>query len=643
MRWKIGGLTLALVLASTSALTVEPKKHVECDSLDACLTDVRELARLDGNYGSSMTPAESALVSRIRGYPGAVDALVSLLEDPDDNVANIAAAALRDAHAIDPKYFPQIVRGLDRGLGWLAPALGRMETDQAAEEAVDRLLVSESAPHNQEAYAVELSGLRAVPFIVAHAACNPTCGKDTHWILGAVLSRMNEDARRTAASGLMDVAESSPEPLVRKVLGMINGLGEPGIVLESRLVVLRDQRPSLQPSVDTALIGIRSPRAGVIFAEQLQKEPDVLTLRDLAETGDAGFAAGNVVQGLLDDGNAEIRVAAARTLGFIGYEPAASALIAKLNDAVDVRLSWAAAESLGRLGVSSAIGPLEQAAASHWYPPVREASQRAVRHILDRTAYEPRFHAHNFPFEFFAYQSIEGEQKPCARFAERELREPKDKKLYVRTAQVALQELAYATTVVSFGPADRPVNEGSNGVIEMTAENMVEHRKTVLQVPDVALRTEHGWLVGGDRGEWGGELVYLGDDGVRQTLLERNVEDIFMYGGRYVATVGLAHLTMNDGEVVALSQTPDGAWHSETWRVLPGAPQMSCLTRQGELLVATSSGDGVVISPDGGMRQAVCKQFYDTTSRDSAVRAAQSAADAAAAAAVEAAAESKGQ
>lgn len=44
-----------------------------------------------------------------------------------------------------------------------------MPSDAAAREAAARLLTSDSAPHDQEAYAVQLSGRRAIPFIVPTA------------------------------------------------------------------------------------------------------------------------------------------------------------------------------------------------------------------------------------------------------------------------------------------------------------------------------------------------------------------------------------------------------------------------------------------------------------------------------------------
>lgn len=125
-------------------------------------------------------------------------------------------------------------------------------------------------------------------------------------------------------------------------------------------------------------------------------------------------------------------------------------------------------------------------------------------------------------------------------------------------------------------------------------------------VPTVALQVDGGWLAGSDRGEWGGELMFIGDDGSQQMVIEENVEDIYRLGDRYVATVGLAHLGSNTGAVLELRRDADGHWQASPWRVLPAAPQSSFLTRKGDLLVTVYSDTPIVVSPDGTMRMAVC-------------------------------------
>src|SRR5690606_10998833 len=140
-----------------------------------------------------------------------------------------AAYMLRDAPQIDPADLPQIIEGLDGELGWLAPALARIGTDGAAKEAVDRYLVSDSDPANQEAYALRLLGRRAIPFMLEPAACAPSCRDDTHSLLGAVLRQMGPE-RAVAGPALMRMASdrtASPQ-VAQGALSMIADLGIDG-------------------------------------------------------------------------------------------------------------------------------------------------------------------------------------------------------------------------------------------------------------------------------------------------------------------------------------------------------------------------------------------------------------------------------
>lgn len=140
--WRLATLPLLAMLVGSGS----GAQTGDCQSLAACILSMRAMAQASDDPHGGMGPGADRLRQRVLAYPGAVDALVPLLKDPDERIADLAAYALRDAPAIDPAYLPQIRKGLDRGLGWLAPALGRIGTDEAAKEAVDRYLVSDSAP-----------------------------------------------------------------------------------------------------------------------------------------------------------------------------------------------------------------------------------------------------------------------------------------------------------------------------------------------------------------------------------------------------------------------------------------------------------------------------------------------------------------
>jgi hypothetical protein len=521
----------------------------------------------------------------------------------------MAAKGLRDAPQIDPVYLPQIIAGLDRDLGWLAPALGHIPTDAAAHEAVKRLLVSEGAPHNQEAYAVKLSGKRAIPFIVDAARCRDRCGERDHYYMGYVLGEMEQD-RALAAPGLLALVEddSTSEQAIRGALFMIGRLEGDGESLESRLQGLRKRRPELADAVDEALIGIGSTLAGEIFAERLRENPAIHQLRDLAQTGHSGRASGPVLIDLLRHPDWEVRRGAARALGYIGYEPAADALVPLLDEPTDIRLNWIAAESLGRIRATSAQSALQRTVDSHWFPAVREAAAGALAAIWAGRPSETYPERDNFPFEFFSYQSMAGEMPTCRKPRLRIVKEPRERKLRASTDSDALARLAYASTIISYGAAeDLDGTAEPDEVIEVTPQNVVEHRQVVSQVPDVALRVEGGWLVGADRGEWGGELVFVAEDGSRQTILDQNVEDIYQLDSRLVAVTGLAHMFVNEAMLYEVSRDAEGKWSARPWRALPSAPGSSWLVLTGELQVNSYDGVSVLVDSTGAMRMAPCR------------------------------------
>lgn len=581
---------------------------VQCDTLEACIAHLRAIARArKGDNFSGMGREEDALSERIRALPGGIDSVIALLADPDIGVAHIAAYVLRDAESIDPRYLPQIKAGLDRDLGWLAPALGRMDHDDAAREAVARLLVSDSAPHNQEAYAVKLAGERAIPFIVEAARCEGGCkSRHDHDYLGYTLKEMGAQGA-DAVPGLLDIAADPrvSDAVASGALSMIADLNEHARPWQRQIAALASSKPGLAPMLDTVLVEIRSDRAGEIMAARLRRGPNRIMIRDTAALGAYGAAAAPALVELLASPDWEIRALSARALGFIGEVSAAPALIEAMQDPRDVNLNWAAAVSLSRLRAAGSEGALQRTADGHWHPAVRIAAARAADQVRIGG---PARAASATAFEFF--DGIDDPVWACESPRTGIVDEPASQKLYAHKHKRQIAKLRYSTVVIGYGPPEgTPPNASGaieSGMIEMTPENMIRHETAILQTPDTALRVDGGWLVGSDRGEWGGELAYIADGGDARVVLEDNIEGIFKLGQTIVAVSGLAHLSQNQGMLYALARGSDGAWHATPWRALPGAPQRSWLAPDGRLLVNTYAGGAVLVDAEGGMSMAPC-------------------------------------
>ena len=332
---------------------------------------------------------------------------------------------------------------------------------------------------------------------------------------------------------------------------------------------------------------MKVPAAGRVLAARLRKTPDnYLLLRDLAELGTGGQPAAKQVIALLDSPDWRLRVAAARALGYFGDREAVAPLIGVLDKGEDWQLSYVTAESLGRLGDARAEGPLAALERDHWYPPVRESAGRARAMIANREHHASGWHPQNFAFEFFDFENAGRDVKPC-RAGSRSARKaflPDD------DLQRALADnLAYDATIVGYvaGPGGRPTRRETH------------HR----QVPGAALRVTDGWLLGGDRGEWGGELVFVDGAGRSTTLVDDNIDGLARLGARVVAIGGLAHLMGNRGLAYEAVHDAKGRWTAHPWRVLPGAPWGSALQSDGSWLIDTNSGT-IVLSPDGKLRMA---------------------------------------
>jgi HEAT repeat protein len=602
---QLARLVLLLLLSWSCIARAEvPEADMQRD-----LGELRRLALAKTPGDHHQTKADVDLINRLAPVPEAVPALVALLADPDLRVASLAGAVLRDAPHIDEKFLPEIRAGLDRDVGWLAPALARMPGEAAAKEAVARYLVSKSAPQNQENYALRLLGERALPFMVEAARCDRPCGKSDHYLMSAVLSEMGEVAL-PILPGLRALIEdpATPGDVTAGALLMVAAVGPAARSAEPWLLVLRETKPELREDIDQALVDIAADEAGRIMAARLDENPDPRQLFELAMVGPAGRDAGPAVVGLLSHPDADVRLAAARALGFIGYAPAAPALVEKLDAPDDLRMNWVAADSLGRLRAVQAKPALERLAAAHPYPPVRAAAANALRQMGQPVVAQKVVDDQVGGVEYSVYDRIGDDLPLCKRADVRRVDEPATAKLYLERDARALQALAFDSVVLSYGPSAEEEASAAreDRIVEVTPGNMVEHRTATREVPAVALRVDGGWLAGSNRGEWGGELMFLPDSGKPYRVMDGNIVDIHRLGGRIVATFGIAHLFLNQGQVVELALGQDARWISRPWRNLPGAPLSVSLVEGDQLLIDVVSGGTLLLSGQGGFRMAPC-------------------------------------
>jgi hypothetical protein len=110
--------------------------------------------------------------------------------------------------------------------------------------------------------------------------------------------------------------------------------------------------------------------------------------------------------------------------------------------------------------------------------------------------------------------------------------------------------------------------------------------------PGLAVQAFGGWLLGSNRGEWGGELAFKSPDGPVIILAEDNIVEIIRMPSTFVAVAGLAHLSMSEGAIYEISANDRGVPRAERRHVLPGAPGSIRLLRSGDLLITARVRSG---------------------------------------------------
>ena len=427
--------------------------------------------------------------------------------------------------------------------------------------------------------------------------CAADCDHKVFEVATQVLGEMQENAVG-AVPRLLQIAGDDKVELTgrRYAVVAIGAIGESARPFVPQLLALKKGHPMVADAVDASFVGIGSSEAVPALLQYLPINPDT-ALSQIGGLGKEGNSAGPTVMRYLEDRRWDVRVAAANTLGDIAYAPAERELAKALSHEDDWKLVYAAVIALADLNAKGSLEALKRVRDTHWYPPVREIAASALGHIESGTALAE--------LEWLPMGAVEGSPKSCRDVKEKTVSEPKSQKLYQKQHKRELKRLTYGASIRSYGPPE-DADPNNDGIIEVNQDNMVEHVAEIKQIPDVALKVPDGWLVGSDRGEWGGELIHIPERGVGNVLYEENIEDIYLLGSQLVATSGMAHMMLNDGFLVRIDKNDTGRYVATPWKRLPASPGTSWLIDGGNLLVNTYSGGSVIIDADGNFRMAEC-------------------------------------
>jgi HEAT repeat protein len=507
-------------------------------------------------------------------------AMIKLLSAKDDNIRLFAGYVLRDLNGLTEANLDALIEARRRGDGWIAPAIGRIGSPRAVAFLIEDLKATPE--EGQTSWALVLAGEKAASGLAELYRENKAMSDDLYRVSSQILAEMG--AKATPAVGPLLATASDASAVQENRVFAVLALGAlrqmavdavPGL----KALLKTDPERFKQP-VEQAIMNIGTNDSIEIIVPRLRAMPSVLLLRDLAELKENGRGAGAAVVELFVHPDWDIRVAAARTIGYIGYSEGTEALRKLLDDSADWRLVYSASESLGRLKAKSALSRLREVAANHWFVPVRTAAEKASAVIEGKEAYVSQWHANNFPFEFFEYQGVRDE-----RF----------------DGFITYEKLPWKTEPDVLTPDQLRVETYT---IEMVGyDDKGKHVDRRQSSPGCAMKVADGLILGGNRGEWGGELVFKDKAGVVTTLIEDNTTGIHRMPFGIVAATGLAHMMLNHGYLYLVDFKDGSPPKSRIWKVLPGAPLKSGLLKSGDLFVACVGGN-VLISPTGEITMA---------------------------------------
>ncbi|EDY16175.1 PBS lyase HEAT domain protein repeat-containing protein [Chthoniobacter flavus Ellin428] len=532
------------------------------------------------NTSRGISDDEQKIAGKLQAIgASAIPSLLPLLRDPNQNVRDAAAYVLRDMPGLREEHLAPLIEAYHRDHGgWVGPAIASIGTPDAIDFLVEELVRARET-ENQTTWAIKLLGEKAIPPLLRVYQTNLGWDERLAQTMDHVFHELAAHAE-PAVDPLRQIVNDEKASTARRIHAM-RALGAIGLTAERATPDLQKMQASADPDLSAAAMGAILQMGGAasapLLAESLvtAKEDSIrlLVLRDIASLHERGRAAGPTVVKYLSSANWEVRLCAVRTLGYIGYQESAGELIRLLGCVEDWRVVMSAAEALGRMEVKAALPALTKVSQDHWFPPVRSAAITALPAIRDRIHPKSRYPDDNFPLEFFDYWNA-----------------------------------GLGMEILNDADANRirfPIQAAKSEVPKAVLTKLEANGET--RGIYCGLKVDGGYLVGRDSGEWGGDIVFIDDQGKSQMVLRENTQAVYQTPNGILATTGLDHLGMNGGVLYRLEKNAAGQWQGHPWRQLPGAPFFSRLLKDGRLLVNCDGGI-VVVSPNGDMQLLTRKE-----------------------------------
>lgn len=422
--------------------------------------------------------------------------------------------------------------------------------------------------------AVKLVGDKILPELVDVFECVSGCQSKILEFIPEILGKMeiSPEKANCAGSRLVLVARNPQRPFIYRMwaLRALAQLGADARKYGDDIVALENEMDgALRGSVLSALVGISHPEAVTLILADLESEEfldrgDLLW--NLAMLGPQGRKAGPTVIEFLKSEDHAVLLDAIQSLGWIDYIEAIPLIVPFLDRSDDWRLTYVAALSLGRLRAVSAVEKLEQVSKSHWYAPVRRAASEALNMLRSKQhGLKGNAIGRDLSAMCNDLSEVDGELYQCEGMGTVE----------INGQRILLNGFSQSTSL-----KDLPKNFKDPGGVT-----------SVFPISD-------GWLVGTNRGEFGGELLHVKKkDGGSRVLSNLHVLGIFRLASSVWVVSGISHMCKGYGFIHKIDESGDDLVLKLGF-VLPLPPTGARKASESELIVQTNEGTILINSQD---------------------------------------------
>jgi len=569
--WRCWLAVIFLLLAQSANAIPVPRGLDTCSTLSVCL-DLLDKVVPECDYGEGSNGDVLARDLERFGEPAKQELLKRAIGD-HPGWRNVAGAILAGWNSWNDGDTPALRDALHKDSGgWVARPLGEIGTPDAIRALVEDLS-SANDIENQTGFALEKLGAKAVPFLM------PLLKDEKRALLAEQVIAEMDPRPISYASTWVTTALDAQQPIESR-MATLRGIAALGPAAEQASeglpALLDDSNPKIQKQVSTTLKAVRDPIMVVQLAKSCQPKASKfdflaldsdMCLREIAEFGPAGRAAGEFLMPFLTSANGTERSYGILTLGFIGYDPAIPRIEQEL-DAKDWRIVYAAIWAAGWIGAQDAAPRLDKLAASYWLMELKgdaaqvAAALRSPQGRVKRENWDVLDHGMKRDPTWVITEGVRDPEQPCS---------------------------------------------GNQWQWQGDKFKMSPSR----EVRTHALKFENGnmWgdLVGTDHGEWSGELTWIPKQGAPEVLIKDNVHAVEYDTDGAIVIFGLGHMSFNYGYALKVSPSTDGSWTQTEVARLPGEPLGVTKLNSDRVAVLTSGGVVVFSSKEGILGVATCE------------------------------------